>query len=150
MNTFSTAFRNEVVRMARKELKPELQAMRRTIAAHRSEIAALKRAANSLTSALKSVQKQVEASDAPWSDVMHQTANLKTTRQIRFSAQALIDKRAALGLTQKQMAALLGVSSLSVYKWESGHVQPRAAQLQRIAEVLKLGKRKALALINSQ
>lgn len=43
MNTFSNAFRAEVVRMARKELKPELQGMRKAITSHRSEIAALKR-----------------------------------------------------------------------------------------------------------
>jgi len=44
----------------------------------------------------------------------------------------------------------LGASSLSVYKWETGHVHPRAAQLERIAEVLKLGKRKAQALLNPE
>ena len=62
----------------------------------------------------------------------------------------LIDKRAALGITQKQMAQLLGASSVSVYKWETGRVHPRAAQLERIAEVLKLGKRKVQALLNPQ
>lgn len=62
----------------------------------------------------------------------------------------LIEKRAALGITQKQMAQLLGASSLSVYKWETGHVHPRTAQLERIAEVLKLGKRKAQALLNPE
>ncbi|WP_235516103.1 hypothetical protein [Acidovorax sp. Root219] len=67
-----------------------------------------------------------------------------------MSAQTLIDKRAALSVTPKQMAALLGVCSLSVCKWESGQVQPQAAQLQRIVEVLKLGKRQALAFINPQ
>ncbi len=72
----------------------------------------------------------------------------KKSKQIQFDAQVLIDKRAALAITQKQMAQLLGASSLSVYKWETGHVHPRAAQLERIAEVLKLGKRKALALLD--
>ena len=74
----------------------------------------------------------------------------KKSKQIQFDAQVLIEKRAALGITQKQMAQLLGASSLSLYKWETGHVHPRAAQLERIAEVLKLGKRKALVLLNPQ
>ena len=81
---------------------------------------------------------------------MTEDATPKRSRQIQFNAQALIEKRVALGLTQKQMAQLLGASSPSVYKWETGHVHPRAAQLERIAEVLKLGKRKALALLNPQ
>ena len=150
MNTFSNAFRAEVVRMARKELKSELQGMRKAIASHRSEIAALKREVKALTSQLKATQRQVKVADTPKAKVVTEDATPKRSRQIQFNAQALIEKRVALGLTQKQMAQLLGASSPSVYKWETGHVHPRAAQLERIAEVLKLGKRKALALLNPQ
>ncbi|MCO5358614.1 helix-turn-helix transcriptional regulator [Acidovorax kalamii] len=150
MNTFSNAFRAEVVRMARKELKPELQGMRKAITGHRSEIAALKREVKALTSQLKATQRQAKATDAPKAKGIAANATPKKSKQIQFDAQALIDKRATLGITQKQMAQLLGASSLSVYKWETGHVYPRAAQLERIAEVLKLGKRKALALLSPQ
>lgn len=147
MNTFSNAFRAEVVRMARKELKPELQGMRKSIASHRSEIAALKRELKALTSQLKTTQRQVKVSDTQKAKTGAEEANSNKPRQTQFNAQALAEKRAALGITQKEMAQLLGASSLSVYKWESGQVHPRAAQLERIAEVLKLGKRKALALL---
>ncbi|WP_298210723.1 helix-turn-helix domain-containing protein [Acidovorax sp.] len=150
MNTFSNAFRAEVVRMARKELKPELQGMRKAITSHRSEIAALKREVKALTSQLKATQRQVKVSEVPRAKVVAEETTPKRSRQIQFNAQALVEKRAALGLTQKQMAQLLGASSLSVNKWEAGHVHPRAAQLERIAKVLKLGKRKALALLNPQ
>lgn len=150
MNTFSNAFRAEVVRMARKELKPELQGMRKAITSHRSEIAALKREIKALTSQLKTTQRQVKVADVPNAETGANEASPKKARHIQFNAQALAEKRAAFGITQKEMAQLLGASSLSVYKWESGQVHPRAAQLERIAEVLKLGKRKALALLNLQ
>ncbi|RQO81583.1 transcriptional regulator [Acidovorax sp. FJL06] len=150
MNTFSNAFRAEVIRMARKELKPELQGMRKAITGHRSEIAALKREVKALTAQLKATQRQVKVADTPKAHAVAEEATSKKSRQIQFNAQALIEKRAALGVTQKQMAQLLGASSLSVYKWESGQVHPRAAQLKRIAEVLTLGKRKALALLHPQ
>jgi DNA-binding transcriptional regulator YiaG len=39
------------------------------------------------------------------------------------------------------MALLLGVSNQSVYHWETGKSKPRAAQLQAIAAVRKLGKK---------
>ena len=48
-----------------------------------------------------------------------------------------------LGLTQAELATLLGVSYLSVHKWEGGKAQPRAVQLQKIAAVMKMGKREA-------
>ena len=136
--------------MARKELKPELQGMRKAITGHRSEIAALKREVKALTSQLKATQRQVKATDVPKAKAVTEDVTPKKSKQIPFDAQVLIEKRAALGITQKEMAQLLGASSLSVYKWETGHVHPRAAQLGRIAEVLKLGKRKALALLSQQ
>ena len=122
MDTFSNAFRNEVVRMARKELKPELRGMRKAIASHRSEIAALKREAKMLTSQLKATQRQVKVSDVPKAKAVTEDVTSKKSKQIQFDAQVLINKRAALGITQREMAQLLGASSLSVYKWETGRV----------------------------
>jgi DNA-binding transcriptional regulator YiaG len=69
----------------------------------------------------------------------------KPGRKVIFTAEAFAAQRAALGITQAQMAQLLGASPLSVYKWESGKVQPRAAQLERILGMRKLGKREAAA-----
>ena len=57
--------------------------------------------------------------------------------------EALVAKRQAFHMTQKEMAQLLGVSSLSVYKWETGRVTPREAQLVRVREVLQMGVREA-------
>ena len=126
--------------MARKELKPELQDLCKTLTNHRSEIAALKREVKALATLLKMTQRQVKTVEAPTEAV-----KATTPKQTHFKAELLLEKRSALGLTQKDMAKLLGASALSVYKWESGQVQPRAAQLERIAEVLRMGKRAALA-----
>ncbi|MNT54627.1 transcriptional repressor DicA [compost metagenome] len=124
--------------------------MRKAITSHRSEIAALKREVKGLTSQLKVTQRQVKVADTPKVRTGAEQGAPKKPRPIQFNAQALVEKRAALGMTQKEMALLLNASSISVYKWESGKVHPQAAQLERIAEVLKLGKRKALALLNPQ
>ena len=102
--------------MARKELKPELQGMRKAITGHRSEIAALKREVKALTSQLKATQRQVKVTHAPKAKAVTEDVTPKKSKQIQFDAQVLIGKRAELGLTQKQMAQLLGASSMSVYK----------------------------------
>jgi DNA-binding transcriptional regulator YiaG len=60
-----------------------------------------------------------------------------------FDHEALIAKRHELGLTQAQMAQLLGVSNLTAYKWETGAVHPRDSKLGRLQEVLKMGPRQA-------
>ena len=43
------------------------------------------------------------------------------------------------------MARLLGVSALSVYKWESGKTRPRAKQIEAIAALRGMGKPKCAA-----
>ncbi|BEU98662.1 helix-turn-helix domain-containing protein (plasmid) [Acidovorax sp. DW039] len=148
MNTFSNAFRAEVIRMARKELKPELQSLRKIITSHRSEIAALKREVKALASQLKSAHRVVSKAGATKAPAPVEADQPKQAAGGDFSAQAFADKRSELGITQKQMAQLVGASWLSVYKWESGKVHPRAAQMDRISKVLKLSKRKALALLS--
>jgi DNA-binding transcriptional regulator YiaG len=146
MTTFSDAFRSEVVRMARKELKPELQGMRKALASHRSEIAALKREVKTLTSQLKAAQRQAKT---PVKAAVEEAAPArKGGRKWVFKPEALAAKRAELGLTAKEMGKLLQAGHLSVYRWETGKAYPRAAQLERIHEALHLGKRKALALLD--
>ena len=148
MNVLTNALKSEIARVARKELKDELLALRKTTTAQRAEIAALKREFKSLRALLKANEKAVKAvkptapTPAPKAAT---TERKKPGRKVSFSAEALAAQRAQLGLTQAQMAQLLEASALSVYKWESGKVQPRAAQLERILALRKLGKREAAA-----
>ena len=60
---------------------------------------------------------------------------------LRFRADGFASLRKKFGVSAAQMALLLGVSNQSVYHWETGKSKPRAAQLQAIAAVRKLGKK---------
>src|SRR4029450_13563690 len=65
------------------------------------------------------------------------------TSQTRYSAKSLASQRRRLGLSAAALAKLLGVSALSVYKWESGNTRPRAKQVEAIASLRKMGKKEA-------
>lgn len=143
MNTFSNAFRAEVVRMARKELKPELQGMRKAITSHRSEIAALKREVKSLTSRLKAAQRQTKVGDMAASSDQPKVSKRAAHEDFVFAPETLIQMRNALGATQLQMADLLAVSALSYGRWEKGQTYPRSKQLAKIEEVVRMGPVKA-------
>ena len=140
MNTLINALKAEIVRLARKELKGDLLALRKITAAQRSEIAALKREIKALQGQVKSNQKTLKTVQpaAPAEDEAPR-------RALRFNAEGFAAQRARLGISQAQMAQLVGASTLSIYKWETGKVRPRAAQLERIAAVRQLGKREAMA-----
>lgn len=140
MSTLINSLKSEIARVARKELKEDLQALRKVTTSHRSEIAALKRQVKSLTTALKAVTKTSKAGRK----ISQASEEPAAAPGIRYSAERLAALRNKFGITQTQMASLLGVSYLSVHKWEAGAAQPRAAQLQKIALVSKMGKREVL------
>jgi DNA-binding transcriptional regulator YiaG len=140
MSTLINSLKLEIARVARKELKEELQALRKVTTSHRSEIAALKRQVKSLASALKTATKTSKTG----SKKSPATDEPAAVPGIRYSAERLVALRNKFGITQTQMASLLGVSYLSVHKWEAGAAQPRAAQLQKIALASKMGKREVL------
>lgn len=143
MNTFSNAFRAEVVRMARKEIKPELQGMRKAITSHRSEIAALKREVKGLNLQLKAAQRQTKAVGAVPPSDQPKASNRTEREDFLFAPEMLAQMRNALGATQIQMASLLTVSALSYSRWEKGQAHPRAKQLAKIEEVVRMGAVKA-------
>lgn len=144
MTSLNNALKSEIARVSRREMKDELTALRKATALHRSEIAALKRDLKSLRSQLRSNERNLKkVTPAPVPDPID-----RPMRKVDFNAEAFGAKRAKLGLSQLEMARLVEASALSVYKWESGKVQPRAAQLGRILAVQKLGKREAMARLN--
>lgn len=148
MTAFSDAFRTEVLRMARKEIKGELGNLRKTVTAQRAEIAALKRDVKDLMSQVKGLHKATARQVAPGKAQAQDAeapAPARRGRRFQFKAEALAAKREQLGLSQQAMGALLESSTLSVGRWEGGKAMPRAAQLERIQVVLKMGKREALA-----
>jgi len=53
MPTFANQFKGEVTRLAKKEVKAETQALKKTLAANRGEIASLKRRLADLESLVK-------------------------------------------------------------------------------------------------
>ncbi len=148
MTTFATSLKKEIGRIARKELRDGISALRKGSSTYRSEIADLKRK-------LKSLESQVEASNramprvGPARKVLADAPRAKPGRKVIFGATEFLALRQRLGFTRAQMAKLIGASALSIYKWESGQVTPRAAQLEKILAVRKIGKREALARVQA-
>lgn len=151
MTSFAESMKREIARVARKELKTELASLRKASAAHRTEIASLKRLVKTQSTALNQLVKlanKTGATVAKNASKAVPTARQPATQsaQNAFSAAAFLAHRKRLGLTQKQMGKLVGASSLSIWKWESQGVVPRAKHLASIQAALKMGKRQALAV----
>ncbi|MBN8510689.1 MAG: helix-turn-helix transcriptional regulator [Burkholderiales bacterium] len=140
----ATALKNEIVRLARKELRRETRAMKKAMAGYRAEIAALKRRTLELEKALRRQGRRraetVADGDAPGAEA---------GSRLRFSAKGLAAQRKRLGLSASDFGRLIGTSGQSIYNWESGQIRPRTAQLASIAAVRALGKREAAARLEA-
>lgn len=149
MTTFASTLKREIARMARKELREDFNALRKATATHRHEIATLKRQLRDTQAALreanrrtdKALQQMQKAGPAAVDRAADAGAAPRRGRRAVFDAARFKAQRERLGLTQKEMAAYLGTSSLSVWKWESGQVVPRARYLPAILGLRTQGKR---------
>lgn len=139
MPNIALVLKSEIARVARKEVRAATQALIKTSSEQRKQIASLKRDVDQLTKMIKAAQRPSKA-------LVAQPAGSDTegAGNLRWRPDGFAQHRKRLGLTAAQMAKLVGCSSLSIYKWETGKVRPRAAQLRAIARVRGLSKAQAL------
>ena len=137
MSNLATTLKEEISRVARKEVRRETLTLKKASAAYRSEIAALKRRVLELERQLRLLGKRTERS-APTA------ANEDSVSQgVRFSARSMASQRRRLGLSAADCGLLIGASAQSVYNWEEGRARPRAQHLPAIFALRSLGRREA-------
>jgi DNA-binding transcriptional regulator YiaG len=137
MPNIQSLLKTEIARIARKEVRAETERLKKSSTNYRSQIAALKRSVAALE---KQLSRQRGAAAAPASG---EEKEQDGRRGFRFSAKGLAAQRRRLGLSAREVALLLGVSSLSVYKWEQGKARPRAKQMEAISQLRRMGKKEA-------
>ena len=141
MPNVATVLKSEMARVARKEVRGETVPLKKAVSAYRSEIAALKRRAQTLEQALKRLSKV--HMPAPKADAAEEASKL------RFSAKSLASQRRRLGLSSAQCGRLLGASDQSVHNWEQGKTRPLARHLPAIAALRGMSKKEATARLES-
>lgn len=139
MPNIAAVLKDEISRIARKEVRAQTEDFKKSSAQYRAHIAALRRRVDELEKQLKRVGKTAGRASVQAPQEDDESAG---TRR-RFSATRLAAQRRKLGLSAADFAALLGVSGQSVYKWEHGESRPRARQLEAIAALRGIGKREA-------
>ena len=145
MPNIGSVLKLEIQRVARKELRSETQALRKAVAQSRHQIAQLRRQLQTLERQLKRQSRgagRVATAAAEEGD--------EGGPSLRFSAKGLAAQRKRLGRSAASVAKILGVSALSVYKWESGKTRPRARQIEAIAQLRGMGKREALKRLEAE
>lgn len=141
MPNIAAVLKEEIARIARREIREEVAQLRKASASYRSDIAELKRRNKDLEQVVRRLQK-VAGNSARSSKQEPETS-------FRFTAKKFAAERSRLGLSAADFGLLLGASDQSVYKWEQDKVKPRGRNLQAIAVMHGIGKREAAVRLAS-
>lgn len=137
MSNIAKVLKNEISRVARKEVRAETSQLKKQSAHYRSQIASLKRQVAALEKQVRRLSKSGKVAPAT------PEADDSGAGGLRFRAKGFAVHRRRLGLSAAQAGALLGVSGQSIYHWEAGKAKPRATQMPAIAALRKLSKTQA-------
>jgi DNA-binding transcriptional regulator YiaG len=137
MPNIAVLLKEEIARLSRKQVRGHVEPVRKASGQHRHDIASLKRQVAKLERQVALLEKKVLDAPAP--------AQAGNGKQVRFVAKGLRSQRERLGLSAAQYAALVGVSTQSIYNWERNVTRPRSEQVAAIAALRGMGKREALA-----
>jgi DNA-binding transcriptional regulator YiaG len=142
MPNLAATLKEEIQRLAKKEVKAQTGSTKQAVAKYRREIATLKRQ-------MREQEKKIAFLAAQEQKRLGQPqATGDSTEGIRFSARSVKVQRERLGLSAANYAKLVGVSGLTIYNWEQGKSRPRKEQLASLAAVRGIGKREALAKLD--
>jgi DNA-binding transcriptional regulator YiaG len=140
MPNIVVALKDEISRLARKEIKSQTTALRKTSTQHRKAVAEMKRRISDLEHKVAILKKQV-GREIP------SQVNEADAEGVRFSARGLRSHRKRLGLSAAAYGKIIGVTGKAVYLWENEETHPRKQQLAALAALRRMGKREAQARI---
>jgi DNA-binding transcriptional regulator YiaG len=136
MANIASVLKTEITRIARKEVRAEIENLKKANSQHRGHIAELRREIAALQKQLRQVSRERAA-------VADETKALD--RKYRFSAIRLAAHRAKLGLSAADYGKLAEVSGSTVYLWEQKKSRPKPEQVQRLGMLKGVSRKAALA-----
>ena len=138
MPNFGAVLKQEIARLARKEVRSVVEPTRKAAVQHRHAIAALRAQVAKLEREVAVLRRQRLGAPAA-------ATSAPSGGKLRFRAGGLKAHRSRLGLSAADYGKLVGVTAQSVYNWERGDAAPRGEQLARVAALRSIGKREATA-----
>lgn len=135
MPNVAVVLREEISRLARKEIRSALEKTRKSAVKQGRDIAALKEKVTVLERKVSALEKAAARATArPASEPQAQA-------RTRFVAKGLVSMRKRLGVSAAELGQLVGVSTQTIYNWERGVTRPGAAQKAKLASFRTVGKR---------
>lgn len=140
MPNIAVVLKEEIRRLAKREIKANTSSTKGAVAQFRRDIAKLKRQVQTQQKEIIFLKNQEKKRLG-----QPQVQREEELEGVRFSARSVKAQRTRLKLSAKDYGKLVGVSGLTIYKWESGKSRPRQKQLAALVVAREMGRRDALA-----
>jgi DNA-binding transcriptional regulator YiaG len=147
MPNIAAVLKEEIARIARREVRDEVETLKKALAQYRTQATELKREVAALQ---KEVNRLVKAGGA--AKPIRQATQAQPEAgsvQVRWSPEKLKRHRERLELSAEKFGKLFGVSGQTIHNWEGG-TRPGREHLLIISQLRKLGKREAQATIEAK
>jgi DNA-binding transcriptional regulator YiaG len=144
MGKIENVMREEFQRLARKEIRQQVDPLRRENRELKKRIVKLEALAKPIS---KVIKKTTEAKLEKMSDLRASEDEVKSARITPAWVQNL---RMKLNLSQPELASLIGVSASAVRSWEYAASLPRGSRREALVALRKLGRRDVQKLLEAQ
>jgi DNA-binding transcriptional regulator YiaG len=144
MGKLEEALRSTVLRLIRRELRASVVPLSREVRQLRLTVSPLRKTVSALE---KLAAEQVRRAQAETAQLQ---ASGEETRQARLSPTLISSLRARLGITQGQLASLVGVSAGAVGGWEKGRMAPQGRNRMALVALRKLRRAEVKQLLTER
>lgn len=140
MPTIAKLMNDEIRRLARSEARALVAGIKRDTVKLKKDNAALKKR---MAERERENRRLLQAEEKRRKRIAQ--APPEEIKKVRFFSKGVLSLRKKLGLSQEQFAKLVGISSVSVYNWESkgGALKLRPATAAKLLAVRGMGAREA-------
>ena len=144
MARFEAIIKSEIVRLAKREVRKISVPLGRDVRSLKSTVSQLRKAVLMLQRIAAQQQRALEKGETPLE------AAPEEVKVSRFSPRLIRSLRGHLGLTQKELAVLTGVTVGAVHLWESGQFKPSEKKKAVMVALRKLGRREVRKLVEKK
>jgi DNA-binding transcriptional regulator YiaG len=144
MGKVEAIIKSEIVRLAKREIRKITSPLGRDVRALKGFVSQLRKTVSELQRFAALQKKELEKKEIPLQ------ANPEEVKMSRFSPRLIRSLRRRLGITQKELAVLTGVTVGAIHQWESGIFKPTMKKKEVIVALRKLRRREVRKLIEEK
>ncbi len=140
MGKLEGIIKDEIIRLAKREMRMKFVPLRRDVRSLKLTVSQLRKSVSGLQRFVSQQERQVSPKPVP-------EVTPEDMKKARFSPRLIKTLRKHLGVSQREMAKLAGVTVGAVFKWEKGKFEPKDDKKKILVGLRKLGRQRARTLL---